>query len=447
MAEQLRDSKQANSRDDAADARRPILRPLRFALFVILFGVGGVFGWGAFAMIDSAVVAPGTLVVELNRRVVQHLEGGIVGDVLVREGDTITTGQPLIRLDDTRVRAGLNVVQDEADRARARVAVLTAEREEAAAPSFPTELLARRSDPKIAELLTVQTEEFNARRLSLQGQTEILTQRVLQLQKQIDGLNVRIESNDRQLELVRQEISGVEGLVRMGLERLPRLLGLQREEARLIGERGEAIENVARTQQSIGETEMQRAQLLRSRQEENAKELRELQGRLLELREREISALDQLNRMIIEAPESGMVMDLRFTTRGGVIAPGAQVLAIVPQEERLVLEAQITPIDVDTVRIGMPASIRLSHAAARTTPVLEGAVERIAPDRMTDQRTGMPYFMARIAIAPEELIKNEHLRLQPGMHAEVLIRRGERSFASYLARPLMDRFSKSIREF
>jgi len=432
---------------DAAASKAPIWRPLRLALFIILFGVGGVFGWGACPMIDSAVVAPGTLMVELNRRNVQHLEGGIVGEVLVREGAVVVAGQPLIRLDDTRVRAGLNVVLDEADHARARIAVLTAEREDAPEPTFPPELVARRTDPKVAEILAVQGDEFIARRASLQGQTEILTQRVLQLQKQIDGLNVRIESNDRQLALVRQEIIGVEGLVRMGLERLPRLLSLQREEARLIGERGEAIENVARIQQAVGEAEMQRTQLLRARQEENAKELRELQGRLLELREREISANDQLIRLTIDAPEAGMVMDLRYATRGGVIAPGSQVASIVPQEERLVLEAQITPTDVDTVRVGMPASIRLSHAAARTTPILEGSVERISPDRMTDQRTGMPYFVARIALAPEELTRYEHLRLQPGMHAEVLIRRGERSFASYLARPLADRFAKSIREF
>jgi HlyD family type I secretion membrane fusion protein len=432
---------------DDTEGNAPIWRPLRFALFTILFGVGGLAGWGAFAMIDSAVVAPGTFVVELNRRVIQHLEGGIVGEVLVREGDIVTAGQPLIKLDDTRVRAGLNVVQDESDRVRARVAVLIAERDETPAPVFPAELQGRATDPKIRDILTVQTEEFNARRSSLQGQTEILSQRILQLQKQIDGLNVRIESNDRQLSLVRQEITGVEGLVRMGLERLPRLLSLQREEARLIGERGEAIENVARTQQAVGETEMQRSQLLRTRQEENARELRELQGRLLELREREVSAVDQLMRLSIDAPESGMVMDLRFTTRGGVITPGAQVASLVPQEERLVIEAQVTPTDVDTVRAGMPASIRLSHAAARTTPILEGSVERIAPDRMTDQRTGMPYFTARVAISSEELSRHNDLRLQPGMHAEVLIRRGERSFASYLARPLLDRFSKSMREF
>jgi HlyD family type I secretion membrane fusion protein len=431
----------------AAAPKAPIWRPLRLALFTILFGVGGVFGWGAFAMIDSAVVAAGTLMVEGNRRNVQHLEGGIVGDVLVRDGTMVAAGQPLIRLDDTRVRAGLNVVLDETDRVRARVAVLVAEREEAPTPAFPPELVARRTEAKVAEIMAVQGDEFIARRNSLQGQMEILAQRALQLQKQIDGLNVRIESNDRQLALVRQEILGVEGLVRMGLERLPRLLSLQRDEARLIGERGEAIENVARTQQAVGEAEMQRAQLLRSRQEENAKELRELHGRLLELREREISANDQLMRLTIDAPEGGMVMDLRYSTRGGVIAPGSQVASIVPQEERLVVEVQITPVDVDTVRIGMPASIRLSHSAARTTPILEGSVERIAPDRMTDQRTGQPYFVARIAISADELAKHEHLRLQPGMHAEVLIRRGERSFASYLARPLADRFAKSMREF
>jgi len=165
----------------AAASKAPIWRPLRFALFTILFGVGGVFGWGAFAMIDSAVVAPGTLMVEGNRRNVQHLEGGIVGEVLVRNGTMVVAGQPLIRLDDTRVRAGLNVVLDETDRTRARIAVLTAEREEAPAPVFPPELMARRTEPKIAEILAVQGDEFIARRNSLQGQIEILTQRALQL--------------------------------------------------------------------------------------------------------------------------------------------------------------------------------------------------------------------------------------------------------------------------
>lgn len=213
---------------DAEGSKAPVWRPLRFALFVILFGLGGIFGWGAFAMIDSAVVAPGTLMVEFNRRNVQHLEGGIVGEVLVREGAMVTEGQPLIRLDDTRVRAAMNVVLDETDRVRARIAVLAAEREDAPEPAFPPDLIARRMDPKVAEILAVQAEEFTARRNALRGQAEILAQRALQLQRQIDGLNVRIESNDRQLDLVRQEIIGVEGLVRMGLERLPRLLALQR---------------------------------------------------------------------------------------------------------------------------------------------------------------------------------------------------------------------------
>lgn len=436
----------SGSTEESAD-KNSMWRSLRLALFIILFGVGGFFGWGAFAMIDSAVVAPGTLVVELNRRIIQHLEGGIVGEVLVREGDTIAAGRPLIRLDDTRVRAGLNMVQYETDRILVRIAVLTSERKGATIPDFSAHLSARPEDPKVAGILAVQTEEFEARRLSLQGQVAILTQRILQLEQQIEGLNVRTKSNERQLELVRQEISGVEGLVRMGLERLPRLLNLQREEARLIGEHGETIANIARTQQAVGEAEMQRVQLLYTRQEENAKELRELQGRLLELREREVGALDQLTRMAITAPEAGMVMDLRFTAPGGVIAPGAQIAAIIPQGERLFLEAQVSPDDVDTVRTGMTASIRLSHAAARTTPVLEGAVERISPDRMIDQRTGIPYFAVRIAIFPDELTRYGDLYLQPGMQAEILIKRGERSFASYLTRPIVDRVSKGLREF
>lgn len=425
----------------------PMWRPLRRAIFTIVISLGGVFGWGALASIDSAVVATGTLVVELNRRIVQHLEGGIVGEVLVREGDRVEAGQTLIRLDATRARAQLAVIRDDIDRVRAREAVLEAERDERDSVTFPADLMQRATEPKVIEVLTVQRNDFEARRLSLQGQMEILSQRVLQLRKQIDGLRVRIDSNDRQLVLVRQEIVSVEGLVRQGLERLPRLLGLQREEARLLGERGEAIETVARTEQAIGETELQRVQLTRTRQEEVSKELRELQGRLFELREREVAAADQLNRLEIVAPERGTVMDLRFATMGGVIAPGAHVTAIVPQEERLVVEAQVLPNDIDTVRAGMPTSIRLSHAGARWTPVIEGLVERVSPDRTQDQRTGLPYFAVRIGVPPEEIEKHGDLRLQSGMHAEVLIRRGERSVASYFVRPLIDRFSKSLREF
>ena len=434
--------------DSRGKAKAPSMwRPLRTALLTLAISGGAVVGWGVIAKIDSAAVAPGTLVVDLNRRTVQHLEGGIVGEVLVREGDTVRTGQTLIRLDATRARAQLAVIQDDVDRIRARQAVLFAEQQNLDAPVFPDDLQQRAEDPKIADILAVQRGEFVARRASMHGQFDILTQRVGQLRKQIDGLRVRIESNDRQLALVRQEIVGVEGLVRQGLERLPRLLSLQREEARLLGERGEAIETIARTEQAIGETEMQRSQLERTRQEEVAKELRELLGRLFELREREVAAADQLTRLDITAPEGGTVMDLRFTTAGGVIAAGAPVLSIVPREERLVIEAQVSPAEVDTVRAGMPASIRLSHAGARMTPVIEGFVERISPDRTVDQRTGQPYFTVRIGVTQEELAKHGDLRLQSGMHTEVLIRRGERNVATYIIRPIMDRFSKSLREF
>jgi HlyD family secretion protein len=422
-------------------------RPLRVALTVVLFTAVIVVGWGHFAMIDSAAVATGTLVVDLNRRVVQHLEGGIVGEVLVRDGDVVRAGQPLLRIDATRVRAQLTMVQDDADRLQAREATLFAERDGLLEPSFQGDLRRRAHEPKIAEILATQRNEFQARRSSLQGQADILTQRTLQLRTQIDGLRVRIEANDRQLLLVRQEATLVEGLVRQGLERLPRLLALQRDEARLLGERGEAIETVARTQQAIGENEMQRVQLYKGRQEEVARDLREIQGKLFELRERGVAAADQLSRLDIVAPEGGTVMDLQFKTSGGVLAPGAHVASIVPGAERLVVEAQLSPSDVDTVRLGMAASIRLSHAGARLTPIVEGIVERISPDRTLDPRTGMPYFVVRVGVAPDEVKRHGDLKLQSGMAAEVLVRRGERSVTSYLVRPIVDRFSKALREF
>lgn len=442
---------QGSTRNTLADGverqASALWRPLGVALSIVALTVAFVVAWGILAKIDSAAVASGTLVVDLNRRVVQHLEGGIVGEVLVREGDVVQAGQPLLRLDATRARAQLTMVQDDADRLRAREAALSAERDGLEVVTFPVELLGRAVDPKIQEILATQRNEFQARRKSLQGQADILTQRALQLQTQISGLRVRIESNDRQLSLIRQETVLVEGLVRQGLERLARLLALQRDEARLLGERGEAIESIARTEQAISETEMQRVQLDRGRQEEIAKDLREVQGRLFELREREVAAADQLTRLDIIAPEGGVVMDLKFTAPGGVIAPGAQVASIVPEKERLVVEAQLNPTEVDTVRPGMVASIRLSHAGARWTPVVEGVVERISPDRTTDPRTGQAYFVVRVGVSPHELERHGDLKLLSGMHTDVLIRRGERSAVSYLVRPLLDRFSKSLREF
>lgn len=433
--------------EEARSIREAVGTPLKAALVTVTLGLGGLIGWGRLAQIDSAVVASGTLAVELNRRNLQHLEGGIVGRVLVRDGDAVKAGQPLIELDDTRVRAQLNVVRDESDRLRARAAVLSAEKAGLSAPVFPSHLVDRRDEPTVADLLAVQENEFAARRKALEGQTAILTQRIAQLLKQIDGLDIRIASIDRQLGLVRLEIEGIEDLVKRGLERNARMWSLQREEARLLGDKGEAIETVARTRQTIGETELQRAQLLRTRDEDIAKELREIQGRLQELREREISASDQMSRLTIDAPEGGTVMDLRFTTRGGVIAPGAQIASIVPEEERLVVDARIAPSDVNTLRAGMTASIRLVHAAGSLTPTIDGVVERISPDSIADPKTGQQFFSARIDIPAEEIRRNAALRLQSGMQVDVLIRRGERSAASYVLRPVLDRFAKSMREF
>ena len=242
-------------------------------------------------------------------------------------------------------------------------------------------------------------------------------------------------------------MDNIDELVEKGLERIGRLLSLQREEAKLAGEKGEIIETIARTRQAIGETELQKAQLQKTRQEDVAKELREIQGRLKELGEREVSENDQLRRLSVVAPVDGTVMDLRFTTRGGVVAPGALIASIVPQQERLVVEARVSPAEVNTLRLGMQATVRLVHAAGSMTPTIEGEVERIAPDSVVNPDAGTIYFPIRVAISAQERVKQQELRLQSGMQVEVMIRRGERTAASYILRPILDRFSKSLREF
>lgn len=438
----------ARARELMGEGKAPRMwPPLLVAFSAILFGLGGIVGWAFYAKIDSAVVANGTLVVELNRRNLQHLEGGIVYRVLVREGDSVKSGQALIELDPTRLRSELNMIKDEMDRLQARGAVLLAEKNGLDAPEFPLSLEERINEPEIANLLSLNAAEFQARRSALEGQTSILSQRAKQLEIQVKGLEMRISSLDRQLELVRREMDNIDELVEKGLERIGRLLSLQREEAKLAGEKGEIIETIARTRQAIGETELQKAQLQKTRQEDVAKELREIQGRLKELGEREVSENDQLRRLSVVAPVDGTVMDLRFTTRGGVVAPGALIASIVPQQERLVVEARVSPAEVNTLRLGMQATVRLVHAAGSMTPTIEGEVERIAPDSVVNPDAGTIYFPIRVAISAQERVKQQELRLQSGMQVEVMIRRGERTAASYILRPILDRFSKSLREF
>jgi HlyD family type I secretion membrane fusion protein len=434
-------------------------QPLVFAGILILIVFGGMGTWAAMAQLDSAVVAPGMIAVESDRRAVQHLEGGIVSEILVKEGSTVHQGQLLMRLDGTRTRAQEEVTRGERDTQAAAEARLLAERDDRPAVTFPADLLARRNERKVSEILKLQQAQFDTRRAAIGGQRQILQQRVQELDEQIVGLQALQKSKQRQEELIEEEMRMLEGLVKSGLVTRQRYLALQREASRLEGEAGDHISSIAKAKQTIGETKLQIMQLDNDRQQDISKELRDVQAKLFESTERLAAIEDQTRRLDIFAPVDGVVINLAYVTIGGVVAPGATIMSIVPTNDKVVVQAQISPVDVATIHRGQLVHIRFSTVGAKQLPVLQGTLEYVSADRLTtEQRPGlvataaMPtqvpnaFYTARVTIDHAELDKLKDMKLHAGMPVEVLINRGERTVLQYVVGPLSDNFARAFKE-
>lgn len=442
---------------DAAPPRNA-MRPLVLAGVVILVVFGGIGAWSATAPIDSAVVAPGMIAVETDRRAVQHLEGGIVAEVLVKEGAIVKQGQLLMRLDETKTRGQEEVARGERYTQLAAEARLTAERDDRPSVTFPDELLARKSEKKVADILKLANAQFETRATAIKGQRQILQQRIVQLEEQIEGFRALQKSKARQSELIDEEMRMIEDLVKKGHVTRQRYLALQREASRLDGEAADHIASIAKAQQTIGETKLQILQLDNDRQQEITKELRDVQAKLFEATERLGMLEDQSRRLEITAPVDGTVINLAYVTVGGVVPPGATILAIVPSNEKIVAQAQVSPADIDSVHPGQLVHIRFSTASAKNTPVLEGTLEYVSADRLTmDQRPGlstaaMPtlvpnaFYTARVTIDNAQLAKLGDLKIHTGMPVEVLINRGERTALQYIAGPLSNNFARAFKE-
>ncbi len=411
------------------------------ALFAGGFGV-----WAATAPLSAAAVAQGQVKVEGNRRTIQNLEGGIIREILVKEGDRVAAGQMLMRLDDTQSSASADALQGQLDSMRALDARLTAERIDSETVAFPPDLASRRGDAKVTEILQGQEAIFRTRRLALDGQTSILRQRIEQLRAQVRANEAQMNAMGSQLRLIREEITTVDDLVKKGFERRPRLLALQRQEAQLLGSQNEQRGLIARSQQAIAETELQIIQTRTSLRNEVVNEQRDVQTKIAESNERLRAASDVLVRREILSPVAGTITNLRFFTVGGVIRPGDPVLDVIPLNEQLVIEVQVQPTDIDIVGVGMEAEVRLTAFKQRTVPVLFGHVVSVSPDIFQNERNGQPYYRATVNIDPEQLVKLEGLSLQPGMPAEVLIISGERTMFRYLADPIVQSFRRAFRE-
>ena len=428
------------------NARTPVL----VGVIIILVAFVGIGGWAAIAPIDSAAIASGTVAIESGRQTIQHLEGGIIKQILVQDGDHVKAGDVLVRMDDTRTQAELSLVQGELDLAEATYARLSAERDGLAEPKYPARLLTRASDPEVAELLAGQSNLFTARLAVLNGQKDILRQQVAQYQQQIKGYQAIEVSKQTQLSLVKTELSDLSGLLQQGYVTKSRVLALQRQEGELEGERGQSIAEIARAQQGIGESNRQILQLDNQRQEDISKDLHALEGQLNELRQKLIAAKDVVERLSITAPIDGTVTNLAIHTVGGVIGTGSQLMEIVPADDKLIVEAEISPIDINTVHVGQEVSVRVVAAGARLLPVIYGRLEEISADRMTAPNTatapGRIYYQARISISPEQAARLGDIKLRVGMPVEAMITRGSQTALHYAIKPMLDSLSRSFRE-
>lgn len=424
---------------------RAIRGPFLLGCGVIVACFFGVGAWGGMAPLDSAAIAPGTVVVETYRKTVQHLEGGIVREILVKDGDVVRAGDVLVRLDDTKARTNLDALQSRYYAALAREARLIAERDGRTEIAFAADLRSA-EHPAAIEAIGGQQRIFEARRQWLDGQLAILEQQIAQSHQEIAALRAQVKSETRQLELVGEEIKGVQSLVDKGLERKPRLLALQRTSEEINGHRGEHLALIARAEQRIGEAQLQMSDLKNKRIDEIARELRETQSEIFELRERMLAAQDVLERIDIRAPRDGVVVKQRVHTVGGVIGPGEAILDLVPQREHLLIEARVRMDDIDVVHVGLPAQIRLIAYRQRWTPSVDGTVQTVSADRLQDDRTGEAFFIARIELAPDALAKLPDVTLYPGMPAEVMIQTGARTALDYMLSPITESLVRAFRE-
>jgi len=412
--------------------------------FFLLFGIIG--GWAATTEIAGSVIASGYLVVDSNVKKVQHPTGGILGELHVRNGDNVKSGDLLARLDETITRANLAIVVKGLDELAARQARLEAERDGAEAISFPSELTGRAGHSDIDRIVIGERKLFEFRRIARQGQISQLRERIVQLKQEIAGLSGQAEAKQEEIALIERELEGVRELWHKKLIPLAKLTALEREAARLKGERSQLIASVAQAKGKISEIELQIIQVDQDLRSEVSKELREIQGKTAELVERKVAAEDQLKRIDIRAPQDGIVHQLAVHTIGGVINASEPLMLIVPVADQLMVDVKVPPQDIDQIAIGQPAVLRFAAFNQRTTPEINGVVKRIAADITQDQKTGAAYYDVRIAMPPDEVARLNGLKLVPGMPVEGFIKTHDRSVISYLLKPLSDQIEKAFRE-
>ena len=427
-------------------ARRSIRMHLIAGLVIVLILAGGLGGWASTAEISGALIAPGSIVVDSNVKKVQHPTGGVVGELRARDGDVVKAGDVVVRLDDTVTKAGLAIVTKNLNGLWARAARLEAEQQGAGKITFPKMLLDRTEDPDIQTVMASESKLFEVRSTGRIGQKAQLRERIAQLNEEIAGMTAQEQAKTREIALVEKELVGVRSLYEQHLVQLSRLTVLERDAARLAGERAQFIASRAQAKGKITETELQIIQVDKDLVSEVSKDLRETNDKIGEFVERKVTAEDQLRRIDIRAPQDGMVLQSTVHTVGGVITAGDTIMLIVPQTDSLSVEARVNPQDIDQLLIGQKTLLRLSAFNQRTTPELNGTVSRVSPDVTADQRTGQNYYTIRVSMSAKEVARLGDVKLIPGMPVEAFVQTGDRTMMSYLVKPLHDQLMRAFRE-
>ncbi|QIG49429.1 HlyD family type I secretion periplasmic adaptor subunit [Nordella sp. HKS 07] len=436
----------SSASEKRADSGEGIRANILFGLSVSILLVGGVVAWAAATSLAGAVISQGSVVVESNAKKVQHQTGGIIGQILVKEGDRVSAGDVIVRLDETTSRASLQIIAQQYDRTVARQARLQAERLGLSEIAFPEDIAKRATDPDLETVIAGEKALFESRARASTGLKSQLEARSGQLKRQIEGLTAQRKATDDAASLVERDFNTLQKLYEKKLTPLERVSQLQLDLSRLHGESGRLAAAIAETEGKISETKLQALQVDEDMRKDVNEELRELDGKEVELVERKVVAQDQLARTEIRAPQSGFVQELAVHTVGGVIAPGETLMLIVPEQDRLVVDAMVAPASIDDVKPGQPASIRFPAFDVATTPECKGTVQRVSADLIKDPQRQVSYFVARTVLDDQAACLKDAKRLQPGMPAEVHIQTGERKVLSYVLKPLSDQMHRAFRE-
>jgi HlyD family secretion protein len=416
-------------------------------MIVMALVVLGVGGWASTAELSGAVIGQGSVIVDSSVKKVQHPTGGVVSELRVRDGDQVKAGDILVRLDETQTLANATIITKSYDELLARQARLEAERDGAEQVTFPSVLLDRAKDLKseAARAIAAERSLFGLRRLAREGQKAQLKERCAQLRDEIAGYTGQFEAKRKEVGFVHEELEGVRELWQKKLVPITRLTALERDTARLEGERSQLAGMIAQAKGKISEIELQTIQIDQDLRTEVGKDLIEARSKISELSERKIAAVDQLHRIDIRAPQNGRVHQLTVHTVGGVISPGEQIMLIVPDNDALAVEVKIAPRDIEQVYVGQSAFMRFS-ALNRTAPEIEGDVILVSADLTQDQRTGTSYYTVRVSLKPDQVARLGGAKLVPGMPVDVFIQTPSRTALAYLIEPLKDQAKRAFKE-